>query len=180
MIIAVDTLSEKQKKEIWALVREADHEFVPPLSARKGTTQVELTGMDAKEIPAEYFEALTKQSFILCIKRFRVVGFMSYIKDHRLEAGQSLNVVCDYISTIIVKKEYRKHGYTTAMYEKLFSCRPGRVYATRTWSSNHAHLSLLDRLGFRLALRIIDDRGPGVDTVYYVRGNFYAEEDELS
>ena len=181
MIIAVNRLSKRQKKDIWALVSDSDHEFVPPLSARKGTTQAQLTGEEAKGVPVEYFEALTRQSFILCIKGFRVVGFMSYIKDHKLEAGGSLNVICDYISTIIVKKEYRKRGFTTGMYEKLFRYRPGKTYATRTWSLNHAHLSLLNKLGFKLALRIENDRGAGIDTVYYVRGDSYAaEKDELS
>ena len=175
MIIAVNRLSKRQKKGIWALVSDSDHEFVPPLSARQGTTQAQLTGKVEKIAPTEYFEALTKQSFILCIKGLKVVGFMSYIKDHKLEAGESLNIVCDYISTIIVKKEYRKRGFTTGMYKKLFKYRPGKIYATRTWSLNHAHLSLLDKLGFKLALRIKDDRGAGIDTVYYVRGGSYAE-----
>ena len=38
---------------------------------------------------------------------------------------------------------------------------------TRTWDSNDRHLDLLSDLGFELLTRIEDDRGEGIDTVYY-------------
>jgi hypothetical protein len=38
---------------------------------------------------------------------------------------------------------------------------------TRTWSTNASHLDLLDELGFDLIKRVEDDRGDGIDTVYY-------------
>ena len=173
MIIAVNKLSERQKKYIWNLVKEADNEFVPPLSARGGTTQKNLSGERSEGVPQEYFDVLTTQSFILCIKEFRVVGFMSYIPDYKLEASDTVNMTCDYISTIIVDPKFRNRGFTTGMYHKLFATRPGKLYATRTWSLNHTHISLLDKLGFTLILRLKDDRGEGVDTVYYSKGDIH-------
>ena len=44
---------------------------------------------------------------------------------------------------------------------------PGRPIALRTWSTNAAQLRLMEKLGFTCVLRLPDDRGPGVDTVYY-------------
>ena len=170
MITAVETLSEKQKKDIWELVKAADLEFVPPLSARNATTQMDLEGSASCGEPTEYYDALIEQSFILCTRYRRVIGFLSYMPDHLLEAGDSVSMTCDYVSTIIVDPEFRNRGITTSMYRMLFSSRPGRTYATRTWSLNHSHISLLNKLGFSLILRLKDDRGEGVDTVYYAKG----------
>ena len=169
MIITVDELTEQQKKDIWQLLKEADCEFVPPLSARKGTTQKNLLDIEEGEVPTEYFEALTQQSFILCINDSHVVGFMSYKKDYELKLYDDNSLVCDYISTIIINKRFRNKGYTTSMYNKLFDYRPSKTYATRTWSTNHTHLHLLDKLGFELVYIIKDDRGVGIDTVYYIK-----------
>lgn len=171
MIVTVDELSEQQKKDIWLLLNEADYEFVPPLSARKGTTQKNLLDVGEGEVPTEYFEALMQQSFILCINESHVIGFMSYIKDHKLKLYDDNSLVCDYISTIIVDTRFRNEGYTTGMYNKLFNSRPAKTYATRTWSTNRAHLHLLDKLGFELVYIIKDDRGNGIDTVYYVKNS---------
>ena len=171
MIKAVSALSKGQKKDIWELIKAADREFVPPLSSRGSTTQADLKDGEAGEVPQEYFSALSEQSFILCTERSHVTGFLSYIPDHPLRAGGTLDIVCDYVSTIIVAPERRGRGITESMYRALFAHRPGRLCATRTWSQNLAHITILSRLGFRLALRLKDDRGEGVDTVYYLRGD---------
>jgi len=43
--------------------------------------------------------------------------------------------------------------------------------ATRTWSLNSAHIHILEKLGFALVKRLVDHRGPGIDTVYYGKEN---------
>ncbi len=171
MIVTVAELYEQQKKDIWQLLNKANYEFVPPLSARKGTTQKNLLDIKEGNVPTEYFEGLMQQSFILCINDSHVVGFMSYIKDHELKLYDDNSLVCDYISTIIVDMRFRNEGYTTGMYEKLFDSRSEKTYATRTWSTNRAHLHVLDKLGFELVYIIKDDRGNGIDTVYYVKNS---------
>ena len=55
------------------------------------------------------------------------------------------------------------------MYRKLFATRKGKPVVTRTWSQNTAHISLLEKEGFKLVLSIKDDREKGVDTVYYLK-----------
>jgi len=170
MIRATSSLTKKQKNDIWALLKMCDSEFVPPLSKREGTTQKNLLNEIKDSEPTEYFDALIKQSFILYTKCFKVIGFLSFIPDHKLKAGEALDINCDYISTIIVNPKYRNKGITTAMYQKLFRERSAEKYATRTWSQNHAHISILEKLGFKLILTLKDDRGEGVDTVYYAKG----------
>lgn len=165
MIVVADELTEEQKKGIWELVKEADDEFVPALSSRGSTTQKKMTGTTENKEPVDYFKSLLSQRFILTIEENKVVGFLSYIPDYNLD--NHITLLCDYISTIIVQKEHRRNGYTTQMYKALMDHRKGRTIATRTWSLNSEHISLLNRLGFNEVLRLKDDRGEGIDTVYY-------------
>lgn len=181
MIIKAGILSEKQKKEIWQILVDADKEFIPPLSSRNDTTQKKLIPQEnSSTVPESYFHEMLNQSFILCIEEGeeniadeasetgRVTGFLSYRRDHKLVIDGK-EYISDYVSTIIVAPEVRNMGYTQKMYEALFEAEPGKSYSTRTWSTNHAHIHILEKLGFELKLSIKDDRGEGIDTVYYVK-----------
>ena len=170
MIKAVKRLTPEQKNDIWELVKAADREFIPTLSSREDTTQKNLTSQTGKREPTSYYNALLSQSFILCIENGRVAGFISYIPDYHLINDKGLDTVCDYVSTVIVSPDSRRKGYTTKMYKKLFSSGKGKTVMTRTWSQNKAHIALLEKIGFKLVLTIENDRGKGIDTVYYLRG----------
>lgn len=168
MVFIESLLSCRQEKDIWELVKASDTEFVPPLSARESTTEHLLTGSFIPVLPKKYFEALKKQSFVLCLEDDRTVGFLSYIRDHDMaEYGHDL--ICDYVSTIIVAPEYRNRGCTKGLYRKLFEARPGKMYATRTWSTNDTHIHILEELGFSLLDRIENDRGFQIDTLYFIK-----------
>ena len=39
----------------------------------------------------------------------------------------------------------------------------------RTWSTNGVQRSLLERSGYRMVRCLADDRGPGIDTLYYLK-----------
>ncbi len=174
MITAVNILTARQKKDIKNLLVAADKEFVQPLSERHDTTQktfgeVRDNGGNSG-IPQAYFDEMLKQSFILCLDHGRVIGFMSYRKDYNLAVAEQ-EFVTDYVSTIIVSKAGRNKGYTQKMYQKLFEYEPGKVYSTRTWSTNYSHIHVLEKLGFSLIERIKNGRGSGIDTVYYVKRN---------
>ena len=168
MIVLTKRLTAKYREGVKALLFAADKEFVPPLSARSGTTQTELEEAPAQESgPEQYFRTMAAQAFVIAEKGGRVQGFMSYIPDRELDLDGEI-LICDYVSTIVVDPARRGKGLTGQMYRKLMQARSGKCIATRTWSENHAHLHLLQSLGFKLALTIPDDRGPGMDTVYYV------------
>ena len=167
MLVLTSALQEHQKEDIWQLLKAADKEFVPALSARRDTTQKNLAGgAVSEEGPTSYFTQMLNQSFILCVEDEKVLGFLSFIPDRMLEVGGD-SITCDYISTIVVSPEYRNRGITRSMYETLFRERKGKTYVTRTWSGNVAHLHLLENIGFQLTWKIENDRGPGIDTVYY-------------
>ena len=171
-------LSDQYAEEVRQILYKADEEFVPTLSSRNGTTQKNLGGsgtqtntnqVDAeKEYPVAYFEVMRQQAFILALQDEKVVGFLSYIPHHSITvAGKALE--CAYASTIIVEKACRGKKITEAMYGKLYEVSEDAYVATRTWSLNHAHIHILEKEGFCLAETLKDDRGPGVDTVYYVK-----------
>lgn len=96
-------------------------------------------------------------------------GFLSYRPHWTGEgplAGDSL-----YITTVCVPKELRGRGIATELYCALEQkeSSPGEPCAItiRTWSTNLAQIALLEKLGYHAALRIQDDRGPGIDTIYF-------------
>lgn len=162
-------LTKKYQDDVWKLLSDADGEFIPPLSSREKTTQAALLpGKGDARGPVSYFEQMIRQAFILAVKDGRVNGFLTYIPDHVLLID-GREVTCNYISTIVVEPESRKQGLTRRMYDELFRISKGRKVATRTWSTNDAHLSLLKKMGFQLINTIPDDRGPGIDTVYYLK-----------
>jgi hypothetical protein len=55
------------------------------------------------------------------------------------------------------------------MYDVILNERKGKNIATRTWSTNFSHMHILDKLGFKLVQRDLDDRGVNIDTVYYLK-----------
>lgn len=157
---------------VWRLLKAADEDFVPPLSARVSTVQQSL-GESASDPrgPGEYFRELQNQWFLLARDvRGEVVGFMSYRRDHLLTNDRQARMAF-YVSTVIVGRAFRRHGITRGMYQALIEAAnvAEQAVATRTWSTNNAHLFLLAGLGFEVSDRIPDDRGPGLDTLHLSR-----------
>ena len=170
-ITAVSALTEEQKNEIWEMLVLADKEFVPPLSERRNTlqTQWETHEIEALNVPTVYYEIMLKQEFVLALDEAKVVGFMSYIPEKQIELENGKGIVADYVSTIIVHPEYRSNGITRALYNYLLAQKSEGFIATRTWSTNDAHLHILEKMGFQNIWTIKNDRAEGIDTVYYCR-----------
>lgn len=99
-----------------------------------------------------------------------VDGLMSYVHGYRL-VTEGYEGPCLYVSTVVVRPASRGRHLAERMYGELIalSQRTGLPVATRTWGTNAAHLRVLGRLGFAVVGRLVDDRGPGVDTVYLLR-----------
>ena len=163
-------LWENYRSGVRKILFDADKEFYPPLSARNSTTQTVLSGdgnlSDTPVVPEEYFKTMSGQSIVLAIQDETIAGFLSYKPGYELEIDGK-KIICSYVSTIVVSPEFRGQGVTGKMYLKLFECSADKYVATRTWSKNTAHIHILDRLGFDLIMTLKDDRGPGIDTVYY-------------
>ncbi len=167
---------EEVARDLWRLLVAADREFVPPLSSRNDTTQADLDGAPAADAPAPgptaYLASLLEQDLLVAEAGGRVVGLASFRPHHRvtLPDGAVLEPVT-YLSTLIVDAEARGLGVARGLYALLdeVAAAVGAPIVTRTWSTNHAHGRVLAAVGLRELARIVDDRGPGVDTVYYVK-----------
>lgn len=165
-IIMVDELNEQQKKDIYELIKDSDNDFIPPLSARADTSHKFSEKKENGSLD-KFYEEIIKESFLLLMNNGKVEGFFSFLKDHHLELKEQ-TVICDYITIIIINSKGRNKGYTKTMYNAFINQRKGRKIATRTWSLNHAHMHILDTLGFKLVQIDKDDRGVNIDSVYYL------------
>ena len=74
-----------------------------------------------------------------------------------------------YISTVITDKMFRHRGITKGLYAVLLEKYKDKNIFTRTWSTNISHTTLLQGLGFGEFKRLANDRGEGIDTVYYFK-----------
>ncbi|WP_022699869.1 GNAT family N-acetyltransferase [Oceanicaulis alexandrii] len=171
-----DTLAQAQdmvRDQVYALICEADDAFWPPLRARtpeQGLSVGEGAVLDAA--PTAYWASIQPHALITASDAAgRVLGMMSVARDKRLDA---LDMTASaYLSTLIVAKSAQGRGLARTLYEGLFdlarSWSEAPCVATRTWSTNGAHLPLIAKLGFEERLRLKDDRGAGIDTVYFLK-----------
>lgn len=161
---------ETEKQEVRDLLAACDNDFVPPLSARSSTTQQSWEGAAGGDGVAAYAKTLLEQSVALWKQDGRTVGLLSFRPEYVCEALPGRPTVC-YLSTLCVSPACRGQGLARRIYEAVIAWAheqlPGRPIALRTWSTNAAQLRLMKKLGFTCVLRLPDDRGPGVDTVYY-------------
>lgn len=155
--------------DIMELLILSDQEFVPPLSSRQSTTQSQLNGETEKtEIPSAYFDNITKQSAFVMLEDGKVIGFMSFKRNHvspEIPPAMSPNI---YITTVIVHPDHRRKGITNQFYKAVLRRFGNHHIFTRTWSTNINHTRILSSHKFYEYTRLTDDRGPGIDTVYYL------------
>lgn len=159
--------------QVWQILCDYDDAFVPPLSGRRDTSQQDLLHPHDAPRPTAYFQVLRQQAFLLAMDGDTVAGFFSFTPGKRVEALEEAangQPVC-YISTIVVRREYRGQQITRRFYQQLLALPQvtDQFFATRTWSTNTAHLKVLEQMGFSLCRREEDARGDGIDTVYYCR-----------
>ena len=155
-------------RDIQELLKLADKEFVPPLSARGSSTQQDLTGTDAISQGAKaYYEAMSAQPVVMALEGDRCYGFMAFKRDYVCQYYQKTPNL--YASTCVVHPDARGKGLMRGFYQAMIDLFPECSVYTRTWHTNISHLKVLDKLGFTLLIRLPDHRGPGMDTVYYCR-----------
>lgn len=154
--------------EILALLEQADGDFVPPLSARSSSTQKELSENTARSTGVlEYFTQLQSQRFAVVTEGERLIAFVSWRENYSCEQISPDTFPNIYLTTLIVHPEARGKGVTTALYQTLFSHYAARHIFTRTWSTNAAHIRVLEKYGFSTEALLKDHRGPGIHTVYF-------------
>lgn len=172
--LEADELLRSQIREI---IGVCDREFVPPLSQRDSTTnQPQRTGRDDQiraDEPNVYFDYLLRQPVVAIFSQKKMAGFLSYVANYSSPelAGRTPSI---HITTICIRPEFRGRNLSTQLYENLMANQSDRAsgtqyISTRTWSTNCAHMRVLEKLGFEIVTRIKDARGDGIDTLYFSR-----------
>ena len=161
---------EKYYDEIYNMLIEGDDEFVPPLSKRSSTTQKGFKDIQKNQDGIRlYFDEMKKQRFMIAEDEGNIIAFVSFRENYingEITRSDTPNI---YLSTLIVKPEGRGKGITNQMYAILFKQYENINIFTRTWSTNIAHIKILSKFNFDTLCVIEDDRGKGIDTVYFVK-----------
>jgi len=162
------------KDALFEMLTAADEEFIPPLSARRSTTQADFASADdSADGILPYFQQMCAQQILAALEEDALLGFVSFRENYVCDVIGAEELPNIYISTLIVKPEARGKRLTDQMYGYLFyQLYPDRAIFTRTWSTNLAHIAILHRFGFAQFFRKENDRGPGVDTVYFKKNRY--------
>lgn len=168
-------LTKEQQEQIYPrayeLLAAADEEFVPPLSFRTSSTQHGFTADRQADGIRLYFEQLKEQRFAAVYDDGELIAFVSYRENYTCPEISAQELPNIYLSTLIVSPEARGKGVTKALYAELFSRYSHVNIFTRTWSTNAAHIKILQKYGFDVIKVLEHDRGPGVHTVYFKKSH---------
>lgn len=177
LILLTDAQKQEYRKQIFDVMLTCDRDFVPSLSARFSTSDTKFSAQTGRENGIyAYFEDMIGEQMLAAIEDGKLLGFVTFKRDlvqGPLTADTLPNL---YICTLLLSPAARGKGVTKLMYTHLFDTLYPKINLyTRTWSTNTAHLKILEHFGFSLVKRIENDRGPGIDTVYYgkkrIKGN---------
>ena len=172
-----NALTETKKAQLFRLLKAREQDFVPPISERGDKTP--------DENIRDYFQNLLSMKLVLIEtggsdnaeipdteNSSRIAAYLAYEPEHYFPStGETIL----YMSSAIVDPEYRGHHFLEEMYESCFEEAGDRPVGTRTWSTNGVQLHVLPKLGFKVAERIKNDRGEGIDSLYFIR---YCQETE--
>ena len=168
-ILLTDAQKQEYRAQIFDILLACDKDFVPPLSARFSTADTTFsTETGAENGINAYFEDMVSQHVLAAVEDGVMLGFVTFKLD-LINAVLGADTLPNlYICTLLLSPAARGKGVTAKMYAHLFdTLYPNINLFTRTWSTNAAHLKILERFGFSLVKRIENDRGEGIDTVYF-------------
>ena len=158
---------------IFDLLCACDQDFVPPLSRRTSSFQKGFDAPLGQDRPYAYFEAMKSQRFAVARDASgRMVAFLTfrprYTCPELARFGES-----NYMTTACVYPEHRGQGLVSRLYDIVEYGLPEDqrtdYVTTRTWSTNAIQVHAFGKRGYGIAAVLKDDRGPGVDTLYYAK-----------
>jgi len=160
---------ELLESDIIELLKESDKDFVPPLSQRRSTLDKSFSSLNSSESDVvSYYSEMKEQKILAAFDEGEFIGFVSFREDYLSDEIAPSELPNIYVSTLVLSRKARGKGVTKKMYSYLFDeLYPNNNVFTRTWSTNVSHTKILDYFGFTEILRKRDDRGVGIDTVYY-------------
>ena len=170
-IVREHVTDEAERQAVYDILVECDNDFVPPLSYRAGTKQTDWTHKGAThEGVRDYFDTVMQQHVLLWKRDGEVIAFMSFRPHEVTPHLEQYGSAC-YLSTLCVRHACRGQGLSPKIYraaQQWAREHGGEITVLRTWSTNAVQMHLMGKLGYVEKARLRNDRGPGVDTVYYV------------
>ena len=170
-IVRERVTDETERQAVYDILVECDNDFVPPLSYRAGTKQTDWTHKGATHAGVrDYFDTVMQQHVLLWKRDGETIAFMSFRPHEVTPHLEQYGSVC-YLSTLCVRHACRGQGLSPKIYraaQQWAREHGGEITVLRTWSTNAAQMHLMGKLGYVEKARLKDDRGAGVDTVYYV------------
>jgi len=169
--LVIEHLTEKNRNAfrstLYRFLTEIDNDFVPPLSQRVSTSQLDFSEQKPAGHGFPYLDCLMRQKIITAYMGNSLIGFLSYIEDFEdVEIGLPRS---NYITTIAVSLPFRKKGIGKLLYAEAF--KDNRTFTTRTWTGDTAQKRNLEKFGFKPFKVIKNHRGPGIDTIYCIKCN---------
>ena len=160
--------NEEYILQIKNILQKYNNEFVPPLSYRSGTLDRDLIHSTENSID-NYLQDILKQNIVYATIDNQVIGFVSYIKNYSCKELE--NMKCFYISTIIIKEEYRRQYLSFRLTDIIYqqAKKEKLPIIERTWSTNFSQINSLNKLGFTRIKEIKNDRGNGINTLYFIK-----------
>lgn len=162
---------EKYKAQLLRMLTEADNDFLPPLSQRNvdpETNRNTFSKVSSEKNIGNYCDGMLHEAVLGVFEEGELCGFVSFAENLRNEIiTETPNI---YIGTAVISEKLRGRGTLTRTYDYLFNTLfPERNLFTRTWSTNAAHIRVLEKFGFEKLKTIPNDRGDGIDTIYFAK-----------
>ena len=163
-----DNLQPQQEARIRFLVESCADDFCPSLRCRTGSSQQNFSRGNGTDSVEEYLREMLGQKFLLAVEQGQILSFLTYKTGYSCPdlAGYA---PCDYATTMITDPARRGEGIGALLYTALEN-RPdrSRFIGTRTWSTNTAQMHIFPKRGWKAVCVKKNDRGEGIDTVYFV------------
>ncbi|MFQ6063400.1 MAG: GNAT family N-acetyltransferase [Methanosarcinales archaeon] len=141
--------------ELYKFMELLDAEFVPPLSLREGGIEGRLNNTLCKH----------NSNFLIAEDVHGIRGIIGYKKHWKNELDA-------YVSIVAVHPKYRGNGISKILNDILQKKlkKDGIKYLNVcTWSTNEAALNLYNKQGYKINCIKKNDRGEGIDTIYFIK-----------
>ena len=141
---------DNEYNEIYEFFKIVDSYYYPPLSKRSPLT--------------EFIDPIIKDGNILYLKENdKIIGMITYYYFYP-------DLKAAYIDSISILEEYRGKKLGKLLMDKCFSDLKSKnihLVKLRTWSTNKITTNLYPKLGFKISDIVKNDRGPGIDSIYF-------------
>lgn len=173
----VEELNEGLKKQVFEILCELNHHFVPALSDRHELN----TRKDfpySPHLPHGYLHSIENNKFICVFDNNQLIAFLSF-READIELQLQLNSPALYINTTCVRKDYHNQGIAKKLYSYVEHQLPESyqfpMIVRKTWSTNTTQIHLYEKTGFHLLKVVENDRGIGIHSLYYGKAIFNGE-----